>query len=130
MPLPIKDVQYVGDKYGDELIVSVRIPHGREAVYLNLDFRHKGDLLGDAAKPLHARIPATLTSREVAAIRQRDYFIGMAEEALHMSRGLPTRENDYGRGGRQVIYDFPDGAQILFYFGASGRVPDYQRVGF
>lgn len=130
VPLPITDVQYVDDKYGTDLIVSVRIPDGREAIYLNRDFRHKGDLLGDVAKPLHARIPATLAAREVTAIREHGYFIGMSEEALHMSQGLPTRENDYGRGGRQVIYDFPHGAQLIFYFGASGRVRDYQRIGF
>jgi hypothetical protein len=47
----------------------------------------------------------------------------MSKGALYMSIGLPDRENDYGRGGYQLVY--ADG-KVLIYTDAEGKITDSQ----
>ncbi len=65
------------------------------------------------------QIPATLTSREIAAIRDRKVFRGMTRQAVLYSWGI-AKENDYGRGGSQLVY----GDDQFVYLDSSGKVTD------
>ena len=65
-------------------------------------------------------LPAGITPREMAAIRNRTYFIGMRERALTMSRGLPERTNE-DASSKQLVYGQGDYVYIRH-----GVVENYQ----
>jgi hypothetical protein len=65
-----------------------------------------------------------LTAQERQAIFSRTLVRGMSELALNYSIGFPERENDYGNGGKQLIY--ADG--LFVYLDTQGRVTDWQRM--
>jgi hypothetical protein len=71
---------------------------------------------------LFLRIPSGLTPREIDAISHRKIFRGMSHQAVIYSWGK-GKENDYGRGGKQLVYD--DGHQLV-YLDSEGKVTDWQ----
>ena len=64
-----------------------------------------------------SEIPKDLTEREIEAIKKGEIFRGMSQAALIYSWGKPKKENDYGKGGRQLVYDnqyvYLDGGKIV-----------------
>jgi hypothetical protein len=69
-------------------------------------------------------IPSFLKPKEVSAIRSSAVAIGMSTSALYFSIGFPDRENDYGRGGKQLIYK--DG--LFVYTDLNGTVTNWQHI--
>jgi hypothetical protein len=49
-------------------------------------------------------MPKISSSAEMEAIKQGSIIQGMSETALAWSMGFPTKESDWGRGGKQLIY--------------------------
>src|SRR5262249_55628269 len=68
---------------------------------------------------------AGLTRAEQGAIKTRALARGMSQQALYYSIGTPENRNDYGRGGRQLIY--PEG--LIVYVDTTDHVTDWQRMG-
>jgi hypothetical protein len=69
------------------------------------------------------KIPAKLSPKELAAIKESKIFRGMSEDALYWSWGYSEKSNDWGRGGKQHIYH---GSQYVYVDGKTIR--DWQSV--
>ena len=67
------------------------------------------------------QIPKDLTAKEVKAVRDGSIFRGMSIDALHYSLGFPQEENDWGSGGKQLIY-----GDSVFVYIKSDKVVDWQ----
>lgn len=110
-------------KPANALLLTLTLPDGRNVLSMVRCDGQDDSCYGNYGSELFAEIPAGLTSEEVNAIRRGTYFTGMSKGALYMSIGLPDRENDYGRGGYQLVY--ADG-KILVYTDADGKITDSQ----
>lgn len=62
-----------------------------------------------------------LTESDIAAVKEGTIFRGMSEKAVFYSIGLRSKENDWGGGGKQLIY----GDRIYVYI-KDGKVTDWQ----
>lgn len=110
-------------KPANALLLTLTLPDGRNVLSMVRCDGQNDSCYGNYGSELFGEIPAGLTAEEVDAIRRGTYFTGMSKGALYMSIGLPDRENDYGRGGYQLVY--ADG-KILIYTDADGKVTDSQ----
>ncbi len=123
----------VASKYNDryDLIVwKLRLADGREIIsaarYRDEDLSESGNdnsFLGRSIGRLLLKIPSNLTSEELVAISARKIFRGMSRQAVFYSWGV-TNENDYGKGGRQLVY----GDNQFVYLDNSGKVTDWQSL--
>jgi hypothetical protein len=75
-------------------------------------------LLGSLLRSL-----SSYTPREIEAVRSGTLFRGMSRSAADASIGLSDKENDWGRGGKQVIYL---GGRIVVYLDHDDKVVDWQ----
>lgn len=124
----------VGAKYNeryDFIAWKLQLPDGREVIsaarYRDDGVSKNGNdnsFLERSIGTLLRAIPTTLTSQEIAAIRERKIFRGMSRKAVFYSWGF-TGENNWGRGGYQLDYG---GGQFV-YLDSSGTVTDWQSVG-
>lgn len=123
VPLKITAAKY--DETANAVILKVRLPEGRDALSIasgeqltdeNLSFmqRISGSLLNE--------IPKKLTPQEIAAIKKTSVFRGMSRDALYYSMGSPKSENDWGRGGKQLIYT----DTLMVYLNKQDKVVDWQ----
>lgn len=127
-PLTIADAKYIAD--ADVVVMKIRLPNGTqllaESEYHD-DESKDGDntFLGRITRPrLMTVIPPELTSTEVQSIQQGAIFRGMTQEALYYAMGFPTKENDSGSGGKQLIYH----DVVFVYVDSDGKVSDWQSV--
>jgi hypothetical protein len=128
-PMTIVAAKY-NDRY-DFIVLELRLDDGREVMgasrYRDEDVSKNGNdnsLLGRSTSTLLLKVPASLTSQEIAAISARKIVRGMTRQAVFYSWGV-TEENDYGKGGRQLVY----GDSQFVYLDNSGKVTDWQSVG-
>jgi hypothetical protein len=96
------DLQYLRTPITEENLFKKGIP----AFYKNID--NDKDFEG-------------ITEKEIQAIKKGTIFKGMSEKALYFSIGLASKENDWGSGGKQLIY----GDRIYVYI-KDGKVIDWQ----
>jgi len=126
-PLTIADAKYIAD--ADIVVMKIRLPDGRQLL-AESDYRDDeskdGDntFLGRITRLLKTAIPPKLTPREVQSIQRGEVFRGMTRDALYYAMGFPTKENDWGRGGKQLIYH----DVVFVYVDSSGSVTDWQSV--
>jgi PEGA domain len=127
-PMTIVAAKY-NDRY-DLIVWKLQLADGREIIsaarYRDEDLSEIGNdnsFLGRSIGRLLLRIPSNLTSEELAAISARKIFRGMSQQAVFYSWGV-TNENDYGRGGRQLVY----GENQFVYLDNSGKVTDWQSL--
>lgn len=69
-----------------------------------------------------SKIPKKFTKREIAAIKDSSIYRGMSEEALYWVYGFPQKTNDYGLGGKQLVYFH--GKSLIYV--RNGVVSDWQ----
>ncbi len=117
----LQPLQVTAAKWNSELrraIVKLQFPDGRVALAkVSVDgVEREGDVL--------PTFPTGLTAAEKAAIQRRGIARGMSEHALHLAVGFPKRQNDWGRGGRQLVYD----SGLIVYLDDDDRVHDYQFI--
>jgi hypothetical protein len=110
-------------KAANALLLTLTLPDGRNVISMVKCDGKDDSCFGNYGSELFAEIPSGLTAEEIEAIRRGTYFTGMSKGALYMSIGLPDRENDYGRGGYQLVY--ADG-KVLIYTDAEGKITDSQ----
>jgi hypothetical protein len=121
----------VGANYNpryDFIAWKLRLPNGREIISAS---RYRDDassnvgndnsFLGRSIGSLLMAVPPNLTPREIEAIKGRKLFRGMSRRAVFYSWGVTT-ENDYGRGGKQLVY----GHNQFVYLDLNGKVTDWQ----
>lgn len=112
---------------GCGVIFKLKLPSGEEALaftaedyYLSLDSLPFADrVIGN----LDFSIPYPLTEQEVDAIRHRTLFKGMTKDAAHYFLGDPDALNNWGLGGKQLIYY---GGRLLVYLDKDNKVEDWQ----
>ena len=126
-PMTILAAKYI-DSAG--VVFKLKLPNGKEA----LSFTSTHDCREvDSDRPfservigvlnLKIKIPKKLTQREISAIRNGTIYKGMTEDALDYMLGFNDKENDWGRGGRQLVYH--DG-RLIVYLDRNNRVEDWQ----
>ncbi len=135
-PLVIERARFVENH--NMVLLRLRLPDGRYALFRSSYrdegvlpiFREMGIVPPDAdsflariASPFLTRIPDSLTDDEVEAVQKGKIFTGMKREAIFYLLGFPQRQNDYGLGGKQWVYD--DG-KIMVYLDREGTVTDFQ----
>ena len=72
-------------------------------------------------KQVSLTLPQEFTPVELRAIQGGYAERGMSETALECAIGLAEHTNDYGKGGKQLVYS---GGNLLVYTGSSGRVEE------
>ena len=72
---------------------------------------------------LVTEIPDTLTQKEIDAIKTGTIYKGMTKDALTYMLGFKDKENDWGSGGKQLIYY--DG-RLLIYLDKDNKIQDWQ----
>ena len=124
-PLKISAAKYY--KAFDAVVLKVTMPDGTEALTIS-----SGEQLTDKSQPfvdrvsscLLGEIPKKLTPREIAAIRKQSIFRGMSKDALFCSMGFPESTNDWGRGGKQLVYS----STQMVYLDSQNKVVDWQSL--
>jgi hypothetical protein len=136
-PLTIVSAKYIEDK--DVIVLKLKDSSGKEYLTLSkFDLKSipsEFDLGGDkgrffgkvvSSSPPALRISTSgLSEREIIAIRQGNIIAGMSLTALYSTIGFPEKENDWGKGGKQLIYS--DG-KLYIYLDANNRVRDWQSL--
>jgi len=125
-PLSITKTKYLPDV--NAVVMKLKLPSGSDAIVLtqlsNVDLNDSGQsFLSKISGSLLSSMPKDLKPREIDAIKGMKVFRGMSKEAVQYAIGLAEKENDWGRGGTQLVYF--DG-KLLVYLDASGRVEDWQ----
>jgi hypothetical protein len=110
-------------KAADAALLTLTLPDGRSVLSIVTCDGKDGSCYGNYGSELFGEIPGKLTPDEVEAIRKKTFFHGMSKEALYMSIGLPQTENDYGKGGYQLVYA---NGKVLIYTDQDGKVRDSQ----
>jgi hypothetical protein len=116
------------DKAATAVILKVTLPDGKDALTIA-----SGDELAEKDKSFMERIsgsmlseiPKKFTPREIAAIRKETLFRGMSRDAAYCSQGFPHSINDWGSGGKQLVYT--DG--LMIYLNNQNSVVDWQLLG-
>jgi hypothetical protein len=70
-------------------------------------------------------IPKALTPQEILAIKKRRVFRGMSKDAVDFALGFPDGTNDWGNGGKQLIY-FSN--SLFIYLDNRNKVTDIQSL--
>jgi len=126
-PLTITKAKYLPDE--GAVIFKLQLPSGAEAIaftpsqFIELKKEQK-DILSEISGSLLVSLPSSLTPREIKAIKDMSIFRGMSETALEYSLGFKDSENDWGRGGRQLIYY---NGKLIVYVDNAGKVVEWQR---
>lgn len=127
-PLTITKAKYLPDV--NAVVMKLALSNGTEAIaytpsqYLRLD-DPKGSFLSGISGTLLSSMPKDLTAKEIDAIRGMKVFRGMSKDALGYAVGFTEKENDWGRGGKQLIYF--DG-KLVVYLDNSEKVEDWQSL--
>lgn len=125
-PLKILAARYV-DSAG--IVFMLRLPNGHEAI----SFTPKGSYLdADSSKPFFERvagtlktgIPKSLAQRDIDSIKRHTIYRGMKVSAVYLALGFPDKENDWGRGGKQLIFF----DRLFVYLDHDNKVVDLQSL--
>ena len=72
-------------------------------------------------RPISLTLPQGFTPLELRSIQGAYAERGISEDALECAIGPPERTNDYGKAGKQLVYN---GGNLLVYTDSSGRVEE------
>lgn len=123
-------IKVTAAKYNESanaVILKLQLPDGREALAVA-----SGDRLTQKDETFMERIsasllreiPKKLTPQEITAIKKRSVFRGMSRDALYYALGLPKSENDWGQGGKQLVYT----DTLMVYLNNQAKVVDWQSL--
>lgn len=129
VPLTISAARYF-DSTG--VILKVKLPNGSQALSFvdrSLIEQLRGidgsTFIQSVTGGFLSEIPKKMTQKEIDAIRHGTIFKGMSKDAVEYLLGFPEKANDWGRGGKQLLYY--DGS-LLVYLGHDGKVDDWQSL--
>lgn len=128
-PMNIVAAKYNQQK--DVIIIKLREKTGTE--YLTVStFNQSEHKDKDFFETVAASSPAslftsfrTLAPREVVAIRAGKIITGMYVLAVYCAIGMPDHENEWSRGGRQLVYF---GGKFFVYLDSNDRVVNWQEI--
>jgi len=125
----LEPLQLTAAKYIDTdkvVILKLRLPNGGAAMCLasaGVMSNLQGTFLENlsVASGLLSALPTDLSAREIEVVKQRGLLHGMSRKALELSQGYAKKENDWGRGGKQLIYS----DSFLVYLDNNDAVVDW-----
>jgi hypothetical protein len=127
-PLTILAAKYI-DSTG--VVFKLKLPSGKEALsftnqiyYLNSADGDDRPLIDRVTGTLLLQIPKGFTQKELDAIKQHTIFKSMSKAAVEDLLGFPDKENDWGRGGKQLIY----ADRLFVYLDHDEKVEDWQSI--
>lgn len=128
-PLTILVAKYNEKK--DVIILKLKDESGKE--YLTVSqFDARQDETKSFLEAVVESYPASLrssttdfTPREIAAIQKGTIYSGMSKSALYSTIGFPEKKNDWGRGGKQLVYSH---GKLYVYLDASDHVKNWQSL--
>jgi len=120
---PVRLVNYEYITKLDLLELKLILPGGSSAIVVSEFDSYQNRWTAN----LLSSIPSAYTSEEIAAIQKGSFFVGMSEQALWDSLGLPETINDYGKGGQQWVYG---GGKYVYLSGTKNnmKVVDVQTL--
>lgn len=133
-PLKITAAKYVNsdpDQLFNGVVLKVKLPNGNETLAFTSETLLKDPssrnkpFLERVSGTLFPKIPHEFTAREVGAIRDGVMFRGMSKRAVEYLLGAPDKINDWGSGGKQLIYP----GSTFVYVDNLGKVSDWQLLG-
>ena len=92
-------VKFLSNRIGIIFDQFVSIEDAKKSPHVGTSF------LDRATFGFKINIPKSLTAREVEAIKKRRIFKGMSSKALEYSWGYEDKKNDWGNGGKQLIFN-------------------------
>jgi hypothetical protein len=122
-PLRVAAAKYHG--MANAVVLTLKLPDASEVLAIaNSDQLNQTDtpFLKRVSASLLTEIPAELTTREIAAIRQRRIFRGMSRDALYYTLGFPNSEDDWGAG--VIRFAYPSG--LVVYLNKQYKVVDWE----
>jgi hypothetical protein len=139
-PLTILEAKFFPEH--DAIVKKLRLSDGRDVLtidryrdsddkpILDENFTYNDESFlqkASGSSLLITSIPSVLDSHDIAAVQNRQILTGMSRRALRCGYGTPDKVNDWGSGGRQLVYY---GGRLLVYLDADGRVSDRQALNF
>jgi hypothetical protein len=125
VPLKVTAAKY--NETSDAVILKVKLPGGRDALAIaygeQLTEKDESFMQRISGSLLDA-IPKKLTPQEIAAIKKQSIFRGMSKDALQYSVGFAKSENDWGKGGKQFVYE----GDLTVYLDNQDKVVDWQAL--
>jgi hypothetical protein len=112
------------------VVLKLRLPDGREALaftsHISLDNAGKDEpFIQKVSGSLLVALPRGFTPQEIDAVKHRTIFRGMSKEAVEYALGgLPETQNDWGTGGKQLIF----GKRLFVYLDRQDKVVDWQAL--
>jgi hypothetical protein len=129
-PLTILVAKYNEEK--DVIILKLKDESSREYLTASqFDFRkdERKSFLEAVIESYPASLRAStsnFTPREIAAIQEGTIYSGMSNSALYATIGFPEKKNDWGGGGKQLIYF---SGKLYVYLDTSDHVKNWQSLG-
>lgn len=120
-PLTVLGATYL--KPADAMVLTLRTPSGSNVVSVVTCDGKEDSCYENYGSYLFSQIPSGFTPDEISAIKNQTFFTGMSRKALYMAIGFPDHENDYGKGGYQLVYY--DG-KLMIYLDKDERIVDSQ----
>jgi hypothetical protein len=125
-------MKIVNAKYLDNehvVLLKVEFLQGRIGVIISPVDRNPNDpykddsLLQRVARDFLLTIPKEISTAELEAIKKGSIIRGMSVDALYLSWGFPMKENNWGMGGKQLIY-----GDRLYVYMRNDKVVDWQAL--
>lgn len=122
-PLTITKAKYLDGE--NQILLKVEFSNGSSGIIIHKIRSDPQDasFFERARGGFLTKIPTSLTKKEIDAIRKGSIFRGMSTKALYYSWGFPKEENDWGRGGSQLLYG---NKQIVYT--DNNKVKDWQSL--
>jgi hypothetical protein len=128
-PPQLVPLRIVAAKWSPELacaIVKLELPDGSYALSMASPEPQEHalfhDEIGCRTASLLGDVPSFLSSSEIRAIQNRKIALGISSLAVRYAIGYPDRENDWGRGGKQLVYK----TGLRVYTDLDDKVIDWQ----
>jgi hypothetical protein len=105
-PLRIAAVRYI--PANDDVVLKLQFPDGQYALsvtYMKIEGKDKtSSPLQRISGSMLTALPSNFSLQETNAVQKGEIFRGMSSAALECALGFPKQENDWGRGGKQLIF--------------------------
>jgi len=126
VPLPIVAAKYI---QSTGVVFKLKLPNGNEALaFTDASYFQRADannsVMDKVSGSLLMAIPSDLNPKEIDDIKKGSVSKGMKRQTLYYVVGFPDKENDWGRGGKQLMY----GNRLLFYLDNTNTVVDWQSL--
>jgi hypothetical protein len=129
-PLPIQNIKFIAAS--NIVVMKLKLPDDTSALaYTPLNLMHSEDddkpmsPTAQIAGSFFTSVPKSYSPKEIDAIQKGTIFRGMSKEALECVMGFAKNENDWGTGGKQLVFS----DTFLVYLDHFDKVVNWQSLG-